>query len=115
MFNRKRTTAEIVKELQDVHRDLADKYCAKVDKDRLAAQIDEILREKVNEYLYQRFRDWQAGDLLELLELVVTDMVMEAEAPETVLESPTIEETVSVETHAATEQPKRRGRPPKGK
>jgi len=63
-----------------------------IDKDSLTLQLSEMIKEKVENYIYQRFRDWTGPELARL----ILELNKEPEKVEEV-----------------REEPKRRGRPAK--
>jgi len=77
-------------------------YTAPVNAEMISETVLKIIEERLTDYLYQRFRDWQAHDLLALAHLFV-----ELE----VFVTPTIEELnklAVVEQSGQDEKPKRR-------
>lgn len=63
----KRSKDQLNEEIGFLTKHLEAKFKHQLDLAQFAQQVSEIITERVEDYIYQRYRDWDAIELIELL------------------------------------------------
>lgn len=63
----KRSQQQLTEEIGFLTRHLEAKFKHQLDLAQFAQQVSEIITDRVEDYIYQRYRDWDAIDLIEIL------------------------------------------------
>lgn len=63
----KRTKEQLTDEIGFLTKHLEARFKHQLDLAQFAQQVSEIITERVEDYIYQRYRDWDALELLDLL------------------------------------------------
>lgn len=63
----KRSSEELSTEIQYLTQHLETQFKHQLDLATFAQQVSDIIKDRVEDYIYQRYRDWDASELLELL------------------------------------------------
>lgn len=87
MFIAPRTQESCQREIEDVEEYAGRIFGIEVDFAAFKMQIREIIANRVNDFIFQRFRDWPIADLLKLEQAVTTRIMREAKEPESTIQT----------------------------
>lgn len=90
----KRSVEQYSQEIGYLTKHLEERFKHQLNLAQFAQQISQIITERVEEYIYQRYRDWDAIELIDLLSQWKRELEVQRQAkePYAAIEAPSLEE-----------------------
>ncbi len=91
----KRSVEDLSKEIEYLTQHLQKQFQHQLNLDKFEHHISHIISERVDEYIYQRYRDWDSIELINLLSLWKKELEVQTqvEEPHATIEAPALEES----------------------